>query len=90
MIRLKAKQDRIPMSEISERRKYQRVEKPIIIRFRIQPQKGQALEPYDWYVVGVNDLSARGLFFKNIRPSCLCLLNSYQNISTKKYTRCLF
>lgn len=34
MIRLKAKQDRIPMYEVSERRKYQRVEKPIIIRFR--------------------------------------------------------
>ncbi len=65
MIRLKARQDRIPMSEISERRKYQRVEKPIIIRFRIRPQKAQALAPSDWDMVGVNDLSARGLFFNS-------------------------
>ncbi|MFQ5686901.1 MAG: PilZ domain-containing protein [Candidatus Scalindua sp.] len=65
MIRLKAKQDRIPMYETSEKRKYQRVEKPIIIRFRIRPQKGQATAPSDWDMVGVNDLSARGLFFNS-------------------------
>jgi hypothetical protein len=65
MIRLKAKQDRSPMYEVSERRKYHRVEKPIIIRFRIRPQKGQAIAPSDWDMVGVNDLSARGLFFNS-------------------------
>ncbi|MBS1259470.1 MAG: hypothetical protein MAG551_02542 [Candidatus Scalindua arabica] len=65
MIRLKIKQDRTPITKVSERRKYQRVEKPIIIRFRIRPQKGQALPPSDWDMVGVNNLSARGLFFNS-------------------------
>ncbi len=65
MLNLKTNQDSIPMYEVSERRKYQRVEKPIIIRFRIRPQKDQALPPSDWDMVGVNDLSARGLFFNS-------------------------
>ncbi len=65
MIRLKAKQDRIAMYEVSEKRKYHRVEKPIIIRFRIRPQKDQEMPSSDWDMVGVNDLSAGGLFFNS-------------------------
>ncbi len=65
MHKLKSNQDSIPMCEVSERRKYQRVEKPIIIRFRIRPQKGQAIASSDWDMVGVNDLGARGLFFNS-------------------------
>ncbi len=65
MLKLKTNQINISKCEVSERRKYQRVEKAIIIRFRIRPQKGQALAPSDWDMVGVNDLSARGLFFNS-------------------------
>jgi hypothetical protein len=65
MVYLKTNQDGIPKCEISERRKYQRVEKPVIIRFRIRPQKGQEIASSDWDMVGVNDLSARGLFFNS-------------------------
>jgi hypothetical protein len=55
----------IPMCEDSEKRKYQRVEKPIIIRFRIRPQKGQEMASSDWDMVGVNDLSVGGLSFNS-------------------------
>ncbi len=65
MLKLKTNQISIPMCEASERRKYQRVEKPIIIRFRIRPQKGQEMASSDWDMVGVNDLSAGGLFFNS-------------------------
>ena len=65
MLNLNTNQDSIPVCEISERRKYRRVEKPIIIRFRIRPQTGQSRVSSDWDMVGVNDLSARGLFFNS-------------------------
>ncbi len=63
MLKLKTKQISIPMYDVSEKRKYQRVEKPIIIRFRIKPHIGQEMASSDWDMVGVNDLSAGGLFF---------------------------
>ena len=65
MLKLKANQISILMREVSERRKYQRVEKSIIIRFRIRPQKDQEKSSSDWDMVGVNDLSAGGLFFNS-------------------------
>ena len=65
MSKFKTNQNSIPMCEVSERRKYHRVEKPIIIRFRIRPQKGQKMASSDWDMVGVNDLSAGGLFFNS-------------------------
>ncbi len=65
MLKINTNQISIPMCEVSERRKYQRVEKPIIIRFRIKPQKGQEMASSDWDMVGVNDLSAGGLFFNS-------------------------
>ncbi len=48
-----------------ERRKYQRTEKPIIIRFRIRPENGKEMASSEWDMVGVNDLSAGGLFFNS-------------------------
>jgi len=65
MLKLKTYQISIPMCEVVEKRKYPRVEKPIIIRFRIMPQKGQKKPFSDWDMVGVNDLSAGGLFFNS-------------------------
>lgn len=65
MLKLKTNQINTAMCEVSERRKYKRVEKPIIIRFRIRPQKDQEMASSDWDMVGVNDLSAIGLFFNS-------------------------
>lgn len=48
-----------------ERRKYQRVEKPIIIRFRISPNNDRQMASSEWDMVGVNDLSVGGLFFNS-------------------------
>lgn len=53
------------MFDGAERRKYQRVEKPVIIRFRIRPNNGQELTSCEWDMVGVNDLSVGGLFFNS-------------------------
>ena len=65
MMKIKTNQISIPIHDYAEKRKYQRVEKPIIIRFRIKPQKGQEMASSDWDMVGVNDLSAGGLFFNS-------------------------
>ncbi len=57
-----------------EKRKYQRTEKPIIIRFRIRPENGLETASSEWDMVGVNDLSAGGLFFNssnNIQDSTI-------------------
>ena len=48
-----------------ERRKYQRVEKPIIISFRIRPDNDQEMASSEWDMVGVNDMSVGGLFFNS-------------------------
>ncbi len=48
-----------------ERRKYQRVEKPIIISFRIRPDNDQEMASSEWDMVGVNDISVGGLFFNS-------------------------
>jgi hypothetical protein len=53
------------MCDSAERRKYQRVEKPIIIRFRIRPDNDQERASSEWDMVGVNDLSVGGLFFNS-------------------------
>ena len=65
MMKIKTNQISIPICDYAEKRKYKRVEKPIIIRFRIKPQKGQEMASSDWDMVGVNDLSAGGLFFNS-------------------------
>ncbi len=48
-----------------ERRKYHRVEKPVIIRFRIRPENSLEMASSEWDMVGVNDLSIGGLFFNS-------------------------
>lgn len=48
-----------------ERRKYQRVEKPVIIKFRVRPNNSQEMASSEWDMVGVNDLSVGGLFFNS-------------------------
>ena len=65
MIKLQSNQINVPMCDGAEKRKYQRVEKPIIIRFRIRPNNDQEMGFSEWDMVGVNDLSVGGLFFNS-------------------------
>ncbi len=65
MIKLQSNQINVPLYDGIERRKYQRVEKPIIIRFRIRPDNDQEMASSEWDMVGVNDLSVGGLFFNS-------------------------
>jgi hypothetical protein len=51
------------MYKISENRKYKRIEKPYITRFRIKPYKTQDINSKDWDMVAVNNLGAGGIFF---------------------------
>ncbi len=64
-MKLQSNQISVPMCDGAERRKYQRVEKPIIIRFRIRPDNEQERASSEWDMVGVNDLSVGGLFFNS-------------------------
>ena len=65
MIKLNSNQINDRMHNDTERRKYNRVEKPIIIRFRIRPENGQEMTSSEWDMVGVNDLGVGGLFFNS-------------------------
>ncbi len=51
------------MHAIPERRKYKRIEKPYITRFKIKPYETQDLVSKDWEMVAVNNLGAGGIFF---------------------------
>ncbi len=51
------------MNEISDKRKYKRIEKQYIARFRIKPDEAQDKIPTDWDMVAVNDLGAGGIYF---------------------------
>ena len=53
------------MYEISEKRKYKRIEKPYLARLRIKPDEVQDMLPTDWDMVAVNDLGAGGVFFNS-------------------------
>ena len=64
-MKLQSNQINVPMCDGAERRKYQRVEKPIIIRFRVRPDNDQERASSEWDMVGVNDLSVGGLFFNS-------------------------
>ncbi len=55
------------MYEISENRKYKRIEKPYITRFRIKPYGNQDVVSKDWNMVAANDLGAGGISFNFIR-----------------------
>ncbi len=46
-----------------EKRKYRRIEKPYITRFRIKPDKIQNMVPTKWDLIGLKNLCAGGIFF---------------------------
>ena len=50
-----------------ERRKFKRVEKPYITRFRVKPDEVRDTVPTYWDMVAVNDLCAGGVFFNASR-----------------------
>ena len=55
------------MYKLSENRKYKRIEKPYIVRFRIKPYENQDVVSKDWNMVAVNDLGAGGISFNSNR-----------------------
>jgi PilZ domain len=55
------------MSEISEKRKYKRIIKQYIARFRIKSGETQDMLLTDWDMVALNDLGAGGIFFHDRR-----------------------
>lgn len=52
---------------IQEKRRFKRVEKPYITRFRVKPDEVQNGVTTDWDMVAVNDLCAGGVFFNASR-----------------------
>ena len=58
------------MYKISENRKYKRIEKPYITRFRVKSSEPRDMVTKDWDMVAVNNLGAGGIFFhsrKNLK-----------------------
>ncbi len=51
------------MNKVPENRKYKRIEKPYVIRFRIKPYETQYKDITDWDMVAVNNLGAGGIYF---------------------------
>jgi hypothetical protein len=51
------------MSNGQEKRRYRRIEKPYITRFRIKPDKTQEMVPANWDLIDVENLSAGGILF---------------------------
>ncbi len=47
-----------------EKRKYQRINKPFIIRFRIRPDKSNGMVTTAWDMVVARDLGAGGVYFQ--------------------------
>lgn len=48
-----------------EKRKYVRIEKPYVARFRIKPDEKPGIVSTAWDMVAVNDLGAGGVFFNS-------------------------
>ena len=51
------------MYKVSENRKYKRIEKSYITRFRIKPYETRDDVSTDWDMVALNNLGAGGIFF---------------------------
>ncbi len=51
------------MSDGQERRKYRRIKKPFIARFRTKQYEGLEMSSTEWDMVPVSDISAGGLSF---------------------------
>jgi len=49
----------------AEKRKYLRIEKPYMARFRVKPFENSGAVSTDWDMVAVNDLGAGGIFFNS-------------------------
>ncbi len=55
------------MSNVQERRKYRRIEKPFMARFRVKQYEGLEMSSTKWDTVPVRDISAGGLAFNYIK-----------------------
>ena len=53
------------MYDNAEKRKYLRIEKPYMARFRVNPYEHSGAVSTDWDMVAVNDLGAGGIFFNS-------------------------
>ncbi len=53
------------MYDHAEKRKYLRIEKPYMARFRVKPDGNPGADSTDWDMVAVNDLGAGGVFFNS-------------------------
>jgi len=53
------------MYDYAEKRKYIRIEKPYMARFRIKPDGNSGVVSTGWDMVAVNDLGAGGVFFNS-------------------------
>jgi len=51
------------MFNLQERRKYKRLEKLLLGRFRVKQYEGQKMSVRGWYSVAVENLSAEGMLF---------------------------
>lgn len=53
------------MYDNAEKRRYLRIEKPYMARFRVKPYENSGAVSTDWDMVAVNDLGAGGIFFNS-------------------------
>ncbi len=75
------------MSNGQERRKYRRIEKPYMARFRIKQYEGLEMSSTTWYKVPLRDISAGGLAFNYTKNLGLnSLLDLKIDISTSAPT----
>ena len=51
------------MQDDTNKRKYKRIEKPYMVRFRIRPDKTQEIIASDWDMVATKDIGAGGVYF---------------------------
>ncbi len=51
------------MYKITEKRKYERMKTPYIIRFRVKPNEAENIVSKDWDAVHLDNLGAKGAFF---------------------------
>ena len=59
------------MFDVQERRKFRRIEKPYMARFRIKQYEGLEMSSTEWDMVPVRDISAGGLAFNYTKNSGL-------------------
>jgi hypothetical protein len=73
-----------------ERRKYKRIEKPYMVRFRVKKYLGLEMPSADWDIVNVKNLSAGGiLFFYNINLGFDSLLDLKIDVKSTLIINCV-